>query len=96
MRVVGLMRAECVSEWAVGTSGVVGVMACRRMGNGGFCVGELLMLLLLKQTVVPVILLPLCVHDGWSAGTLMKTITGCCLSRLKGAEGGKGQIWHAG
>ena len=61
MMVVGLMCAECVSEWA---SGVVGVMACRRMGSGGFCVGELLMLLLLEQIVVPVVLLPLCVHDG--------------------------------
>ena len=64
VRMVGLMCAECVGEWAVGASGVVGVMACGRMGSGGFCVGELLMLLLLEQIVVPVVLLPLCVHDG--------------------------------
>ena len=88
------MCAECVGEWAVGASGVVGVMACGRMGSGGFCVGELLMLLLLEQIVVPVILLPLCVHDGWLAGTLVKTNTGCCLSRLKGAKRGEGQLWH--
>ena len=88
------MCAECVGEWAVGASGVVGVMACGRMGSGGVCVGELLMLLLLEQIVVPVILLPLCVHDGWLAGTLVKTNTGCCLSRLKGAKRGEGQLWH--
>ena len=84
---VSLARAECASEWAVGASGVVGVMVCRRRGGVGVCVGKLLMLLLLEQIVVPVILLPLSVHVGRSAGTLMKTITGCCLSRLKGAEG---------
>ena len=90
------MCAECVGEWAVGASGVVGVMACGRMGSGGVCVGELLMLLLLEQIVVPVILLPLRVHDGWSAGTLVKTITGCCLSRLKGPEGREDRIRHVG
>ena len=93
------MRAECVSEWAVSASRVVGVVGCRRRRNSGVWVGKLLMLLLLEQIVVPVILLPLCVHDGpskVSTGTLMKRITGCGLEQAERAEGGKGQVKHTG
>ena len=78
------MCAKSVGEWTIGASGVVWVMACRRVGGGGFCGGELLLLLLLEQIVVPAVLLPLCVHDDEvRAGTRVKAIASSCLSRLK-------------
>ena len=68
----------------IGASGVVWVVAGRRMGGGGLCGSELLLLLLLEQIVVPVVLLPLCVHDDEvPAGTRVKTIASSCLSKLK-------------
>ena len=83
MCVVSLVCAKSVSEWTIGASGVVWVMACRRMGSGGFRGGELLLLLLLEQIVVPVVLLPLCVHDEVLAGIRVRAIANSCLSRLK-------------
>ena len=53
-----------MSEWAVSASRVVFVVSCSGRRNRGVWVGKLLMLLLLEQIMVPVILLPLCVHVG--------------------------------
>ena len=64
--VVDLMRTECVGEWTIGASGVVGVVSCGGRRGCGVRVGKLLMMLLLHQIMIPVILLPLCVHGGWS------------------------------
>ena len=84
MCMVGLVCAKSVGGWTISASGVVWVMVCRRMGGSGFCGSELLLLLLLEQIVVPVVLLPLCVHDDEvPAGTRVKTIASSCLSRLK-------------
>ena len=60
------MRTECVGEWTIGASGVVGVVSCGGRRSGGVRVGKLLMMLLLHQIMIPVILLPLRVHGGWS------------------------------
>ena len=87
------MRAECVSEWAVSASRVVGVVGCSGRRNSGVWVGKLLMLLLLlEQIVAPVILLPLCVHDGCSkvsTGTLRRGSRVVGLSKLKGRREGR-------
>ena len=64
--VVDLMRTECVGEWTIGASGVVGVVSCGGRRGCGVRVGKLLMMLLLHQIMIPVILLPLRVHGGWS------------------------------
>ena len=70
----------------------VWVMAGRRMGGSGLCGSKLLLLLLLEQIVVPVVLLPLCVHDDEvPAGTRVKTIASSCLSRLKNWTRRKGK-----
>ena len=78
MCVVSLVGAKSVGKWTICAGGVVGVVACGRMGSGGFCGGQLLMLLLLEQVVVPVVLLPLCVHDG-AAGTRVACVVLCSL-----------------
>ena len=86
------MRAECVSEWAVSASRVVSVVSCSGRRNSGVWVGKLLMLLLLEQIMVPVILLPLCVHDGCSkvsTGTLRQGSRVVGLSKLKGRREGR-------
>ena len=83
MGVVSLVRAKSVSERTVGARGVVWVMADRMVGSAGISGGELLLLLLLEQIVVPVVLLPLCVHDGMLAGTRVRAVTSSCLSKLK-------------
>ena len=64
--VVGVVRAECVSEWTIGASGVVGVMSRGGRRCCGVRVGKLLMMLLLHHIMIPVKLLPLRVHGGWS------------------------------
>ena len=51
------------------------------------------MLLLLEQIVVPVVLLPLCVHGGVAAGTRVKTIASSCLSRLKSSVRRVSKTW---
>ena len=89
MRVVGLMRTECMSEWAVSASRVVGVVSCRGRRNRGVWVGKLLMLLLLKQIMVPVILLPVRIHDRSSkvaTGTLMQGSRVVGLSKPRGGR----------
>ena len=83
MGVVSLVRAESLSERTVGARGVIRVMADRIVGSAGISGGELLLLLLLEQIVVPVVLLPLCVHDGMLAGTRVRAVTSSCLSKLK-------------
>ena len=60
------MRTERVGEWAIGASGVVGMMSCGGRRSCSVRVGKLLMMLLLHQTMTPVVLLPLRVHGGWS------------------------------
>ena len=55
-----------MSEWAVSAGRAVGVVSGCGRGRGGVRVGELLLVLLLKQIMVPVVLLPLRVHGGWS------------------------------
>ena len=83
MGVVSLVRTKSVSERTVGARGVIRVMADRIVGSAGISGGELLLLLLLEQIVVPVVLLPLCVHDGMLAGTRVRAVTSSCLSKLK-------------
>ena len=63
--VVDLMRTECVGEWTIGASGVVGVVSCGGRRGCGVRVGKLLMMLL-HQIMIPVVLLPLRVHGGWA------------------------------
>ena len=36
-----------------------------------------------EQIVVPIVLLPLCVHGGMLAGTRVRAVTSSCLSKLK-------------
>ena len=50
---VGLLRADCMSEWAIRAGG--GVLVCRLAGG---------LLLLLEKVTLPVELLPLCIHVG--------------------------------
>ena len=52
---MGLLRADCVSEWAICAGRSVLV---RLLARG------LLLLLLLEKVVLPVELLPLCIHVG--------------------------------
>ena len=61
--VVDVVRAKCVSEWAVGACGAVGVVGCGGRRSCGIWVGELLMVLL-HQIMIPVVLLPLRIHGG--------------------------------
>ena len=44
--------------------------------------------------VVPVVLLPLCVHDGVAAGTRVKTIASNGLSKLKSSMRRGGKTWR--
>ena len=63
--VVDVVCAKCVSEWAVGACGAVGVVGGGGRRSCGIWVGELLMMLL-HQIMIPVVLLPLRVHGGWA------------------------------
>ena len=62
MSVVGVMGSEGVSEWAVGARRVVRVVTRSRLVGSGISRTQLLVLLL-KQIMVPVVLLPLSLHD---------------------------------
>ena len=62
---VDVVCAKCVSEWAVGACGAVGVVCGGGRRSCGIWVGELLMMLL-HQIMIPVVLLPLRVHGGWA------------------------------
>ena len=63
--VVDVMCTKCVSEWAVGACGAVGVVCGGGRRSCGIRVGKLLMMLL-HQIMIPVVLLPLRVHGGWA------------------------------
>ena len=80
MSVVCLVGSKSMCEWPVGAGGVVWVVRvvrrrCR-VGNG-VCLTQLLVLLL-KQIMVPVILLPLSLHD---VARSEAEITRACLGR---------------
>ena len=60
-----MVCTKCVSEWAVGACGAVGVVCGGGRRSCGIRVGKLLMMLL-HQIMIPVVLLPLRVHGGWA------------------------------
>ena len=60
---MGLLGADCVSEWAVRAGGSILVCVLAR---------ALLLLLLLEKVVLPVELLPLRVHVGWQESKMVE------------------------
>ena len=80
---VRAVSAKSVGEGTISASRVVWMVAGGRVCGGGICGGQLLMLLLLREVVVPIVLLPLCVHGGVAVGTREIAIVSGCLSRLK-------------